>query len=64
VPDPDRRTQADKSASQRDAEGTLHIQDFGDEVHLSFAQRVPWEVALKILRVLKEAEVERDTPPG
>ena len=29
------------------------IEDFGDEVHLRIDQRVPWDVALKILRALK-----------
>jgi hypothetical protein len=40
-------------------EGTLDLEDFGDEVRLSFDQRVPWRVALKILRLLKVEEVER-----
>jgi hypothetical protein len=65
VPDPDRRTPTDKSGSQGDLDGALHIQSFGDEVHLSFEQRVPWGVALEILRVLKVEEVgRRETPPG
>ena len=29
------------------------FRDFGDEVHLWFEQRVPWSVALEILRELK-----------
>ena len=29
------------------------IEDFGDEVHLRIDQRVPWDVALKILEMLK-----------
>ena len=46
-------------------DGALHIQGFGDEAHLSFEQRVPWGVALEILRVLKVEEVgRRETPPG
>jgi hypothetical protein len=36
-----------------DPRGTLHICDFGDEVHLWFEQRVPWPTALEILRELK-----------
>ena len=35
----------------------MHIDDFGNEVRLSIDQRVPWRVALEILRLLK---VERD----
>ena len=64
VPDPDPRTQTDKSESQGDGDGTLHIQGFGDEVHLSIEQRVPWGVALEILRVLVEEVGRRETPPG
>ena len=56
---PDRPTQTRKSASQGDVEGTLDLEDFGDEVRLSFDQRVPWRVAMKILRLLKVEEVER-----
>ncbi len=39
--------------------GTLDLEDFGDEVRLSFDQRVPWSVALEILRLLKLEEVGR-----
>ena len=56
MPTPENGTpQTDQSAAkqERDARGTLRIQDFGDEVHLSFEQRLPWEVALEILRILK-----------
>jgi hypothetical protein len=49
----DRRIQRDRSAGRRDARGTVRIRDFGDEVHLWFKQRVPWPVALEILRELK-----------
>jgi hypothetical protein len=56
---PDRPTQTDKSASQENVEGTLDLEDFGAEVRLSFDQRVPWSVALEILRLLKVEEVER-----
>jgi hypothetical protein len=59
LPNPDRPTQTGKSASHGDVEGTLDLEDFGNEVRLSFDQRVPWSVALKILRLLKVEEVER-----
>ena len=59
---PDRPTQTRKSVSPGDVEGTLDLEDFGDEVRLSFDQRVPWSVALKILRLLKVEEVERSKP--
>jgi hypothetical protein len=57
MPDPHPRTQADKAAPQGHVADTLHIQNFGDEVLLSLEYRLPWQVALKVLRVLKEAEV-------
>jgi hypothetical protein len=50
---PTQRAQADKASSQQNTGDTLHIQDFGDEAWLSFDQRVPWKVALEILRLLK-----------
>ena len=60
MPDPpDRPTQADKSASQENVKGALDLEDFGDEVRLSFDQRVTWSVALEILRLLKLEEVRR-----
>ena len=49
----DRRIQGNRSVGRRDAQGTVRIHDFGDEVHLWFEQRVPWPVALEILRELK-----------
>ena len=33
---------------------TVSFEDFGDEVHLWIAQRVSWDVALKIMELLKE----------
>jgi hypothetical protein len=39
--------------------GALDLEDFGDEVRLSFDQRVTWSVALEILRLLKLEEVGR-----
>jgi hypothetical protein len=39
-------------SSAGDAPDTLRIRDFGDEVHLWIEQRVPWPVALEIVRVL------------
>ena len=53
--DPHPRTQADKAAPQGHVAGTLHIQNFGDEVLLSLEYRLPWQVALKVLRILKRA---------
>jgi hypothetical protein len=46
-------TPRDRPSGPRDARGTVRIHDFGDEVHLWFEQRVPWPVALEILRELK-----------
>jgi hypothetical protein len=43
----------DRSAERMSAQGTVRIHDFGDEVHLWFEQRVPWPIALEILRELK-----------
>jgi hypothetical protein len=43
-------------ASQVDTRGTLRIHDFGEEVHLWIEQRVPWTVALDILKVLTDPE--------
>jgi hypothetical protein len=40
-------------AERRNVQGTVRIHDFGDEVHLWFEQRVPWPIALEILRELK-----------
>jgi hypothetical protein len=33
--------------------GSLNIRDSGDGAHLWFEQRVPWRIALEILRELK-----------
>jgi hypothetical protein len=59
LPDPDGPTQEGKSASQGDV---VHIEDFGDEVRLSIDQRVPWRVALEIVRLLKVERVGRRKP--
>jgi len=40
-------------AGRQDEPNTVRIQDLGDEVHLWVEQRVPWTVALEILRLLK-----------
>ena len=58
MPISDKGTPTDPSAAKRarDAPGMLRIEDFGDEVHLSFEQRLPWAVALEILRILKAPE--------
>jgi hypothetical protein len=54
LPDPDHPAPAQQSAGRVAVDDTLRIRDFGDEVHLWIECRVPWDVALKILRVLKE----------
>src|SRR5688572_4192745 len=56
LPDPDRPTEVSKSDSQGDV---VHIDDFGNEVRLSIDQRVPWRVALEILRLLKVERIGR-----
>ena len=57
MPDPDPRAQANPSGKEKRAvQGTVRIQDLGDEVHLWIEQRVPWPVALKILEALKTPE--------
>jgi hypothetical protein len=48
----DRRIHAPRAGDWR---GSVNIRDFGDEVHLWFEQRVPWPVALQILK-----EITRD----
>jgi hypothetical protein len=53
VPDLNRHPENDRSTAGANAEGRLQIQDLGQEVHLSFAQRVPWKLALRILEALK-----------
>jgi hypothetical protein len=57
VPDPDPRAPAKRSEEEKRAvQGTVRIQDLGEEVHLWIEQRVPWPVALKILEALKAPE--------
>ena len=60
----DRGLKTDERAEQPATE-TLQILDFGKEVHLWIEQRVPWDVALKILHLLTNpAEPEtRETEP-
>ena len=58
-PDPDERPHLRPTPLQP-GQGTLRIQDFGDEVHLWVEQRVPWTVALQVLKVLKAS----DPPEG
>ena len=62
--DPDRPTETDKPASQGDVEGTLDLEVFGDEVRLQIDQRVPWRVALEILRLLEEVRRGKPAPPS
>ncbi len=45
-------------SSKRVFKGTLSIEDLGAEAQLSIKQQVSWEVALKILELLKA-----DSPP-
>ena len=56
MPDPDRSETTEEPAGRTDRPSTVRIEDFGDEVHLWVAQRVPWPVALEILRLLKLPE--------
>jgi hypothetical protein len=49
MPHPDRRIHAHRAGDRR---VSLNIRDFGDEVHLSFEQRVSGLVALEILKEL------------
>jgi len=51
-------SQRDRRASEQgrtaqERPNTLRIKDLGDEVHLWAEQRVPWPVALQIMRLLK-----------
>jgi hypothetical protein len=34
----------------------ISLQDLGDEVHLHINERVPWDVALKVMTLLKASE--------
>ena len=52
LPHRDRST-PEQGRTAQDQPSTLQIEDLGDEVHLWIAQRVPWPVALEILRLLK-----------
>ena len=47
------RSAPEQGRTAQDQPSTLRIEDLGDEVHLWVAQRVPWPVALEILRLLK-----------
>ena len=49
--DPYRQVQASRPTDV--SRGKLRIHDYGDEVHLMIEQRVPWPVALEILKELK-----------
>jgi hypothetical protein len=57
-PTPDQR--APEEAGRQDEPNTVRIRDLGDEVHLWVEQRVPWTVALKIMKLLKDP----DPPEG
>jgi hypothetical protein len=56
TPHPDRRIHAPRAGDRR---GSVNIRDFGDEVHLWFEQRVPWLVALQILKELTHDAASR-----
>jgi hypothetical protein len=57
-----RRIQGNRPVGRRDAQGTVRIHDFGDEVHLWFEQRVPWPVALEVSSEGEDGRrVARDT---
>jgi hypothetical protein len=62
LPDPDRRPQQNSEADRRRA-STVRIQDLGPEVHLWVAQRVPWPVALEIMRLLKVPDEPEEPGP-
>jgi hypothetical protein len=73
VPDLNRHSPNDRTSAESHAKDRLRIQDLGNEVHLSFEQRIPWKLALKILEALKtEAPQQREdvdrpdpgNPPG
>ena len=49
--DPHRHVQASRPPDV--SGGTLRIHDYGEEVHLMIEERVPWRVALEILKELK-----------
>ena len=59
LPDPDQRAPK-QPTGRRDRPSTVRIEDLGDEVHLRVGQRVPWTVALKIMKLLKDP----DPPEG
>ncbi len=47
------RSAPEQGRKAQDQPSTLRIEDLGDEVHLWAEQRVPWPVALEIMRLLK-----------
>ena len=59
LPDPDQRA-SEQPTGRGDRPSTVRITDFGDEVHLWVEQRVPWRVALKIMKLLKGPDPPED----
>jgi hypothetical protein len=57
MPHPDRRIHAPRAGDRR---GSVNISDFDDEVHLWFEPRVPWPIALEILKELKAPDPAPD----
>jgi hypothetical protein len=60
MPHPDRRIHAPRAG---DRHCSVNIRDFGDEVHLWFEQRVPWPVALEVLKELTHDGASRPHGP-
>jgi hypothetical protein len=60
MPHPTQRIEVHRTGDLR---GTLNIRDSGDEAHLWFEQRVPWPVALEILKELAHDATSRPRGP-
>jgi hypothetical protein len=60
MPQPDRHIHVPRAGDPPDS---LNIRDFGDEVHLWLQQRVPWPVALEILKELTRDAASRPRGP-
>ena len=58
-PSPDQR--APEEAGRRDEPNTVRIRDLGDEVHLWVEQRVPWTVALMIMKLLRDPDLPAES---
>ncbi len=61
---PNRNQSAPKQGgTAQDQPNTLRMKDLGDEVYLWVEQRVPWPVALEIMRLLKIPDEPDKTDP-